>query len=295
MRVECSEGLRSRFRSGEKLARHTTFRIGGPAEVFFEPEDLQELAEALECLQREGRRVYILGGGSNLLVRDEGVKGAVISLRKGGGFRQVEIEGERVKAGAGAMLPKVVQQCASSGLSGLEGLVGIPGTMGGAARMNAGGKHGNIGPTMQSATVLRRDGGTERLPHDKLAFGYRRSNLSDFIVLEMELALKKDSIEAVKDKTHAIYEEKKSSQPLSDWSAGCVFKNPPGGSAGALIDKAGLKGTRVGGAAVSHKHANFIVNEGGGTASDVLRLIDIVRERVQKEFGVALQLEVEIW
>ena len=163
--------------------------------------------------------------------------------------------------------------------------------------MNAGGRHGNIGPLVQSVLVMRPDGvSVERLPREKLVFGYRHSNLEGLIVLEMELALKEDRPAAVAEKTHAIYEEKKSAQPLWEPSAGCVFKNPAEKTAaGALIDKAGLKGTAAGGAVVSEKHANFIVNRGGATASDVLRLIDIIRDRVQKQFNVTLELEVEIW
>jgi UDP-N-acetylmuramate dehydrogenase len=279
------------------MARHTSFRIGGPARIFCEPEGGEELAAALKHFGKAGERVYILGAGSNLLVRDEGVAGAVISLREGAEFRDVRIYGGYVRTGGGVALPKVVGMAARAGLSGLEALVGIPGTMGGAARMNAGGRHGNIGPLVQSALVMRPDGvSVERLPRERLVFGYRHSNLEGLIVLEMELALKKDRPEAVAEKTHAIYEEKKSAQPLWEPSAGCVFKNPAEKtSAGALIDKAGLKGTASGGAVVSEKHANFIVNRGGATASDVLRLIDIIRDRVQKQFNVTLELEVEIW
>jgi UDP-N-acetylmuramate dehydrogenase len=277
------------------MERHTTFRIGGPAKIFYEPEQVDELSETLRRFAEQGERVYILGAGSNLLVRDEGVAGAVIALRKGAGFRDVKIEGCCVTAGAGVPLARLVKMASEAGLSGLEALVGIPGTVGGAARMNAGGRHGNIGPMVQSALVMKPDGAVERMPREKLVFGYRTSNLKETIVLELELSLKEDQREAVVERTRAIYEEKKKSQPLFEPSAGCVFKNPPGQSAGALIDKAGLKGTAVGGAVVSEKHANFIVNRGGATASDVLKLIEIVRERVRNQFNTALELEVEIW
>ena len=279
------------------MARHTSFRIGGPAKIFCEPEGVEELAEALRHFEEAGERVYILGAGSNLLVRDEGVAGAVISLREGAEFRDVKMYGGYVRAGAGAALPKVVRMAAQAGLSGMEALVGIPGTMGGAARMNAGGRHGNIGPLVQSALVMRPDGvSVERLPRERLVFEYRHSSLVGLIVLEVELALTKDRPEAVSEKTHAIYEEKKRAQPLWEPSAGCVFKNPSDKvSAGMLIDKAGLKGTAVGGAVVSEKHANFIVNRGGATASDVLRLIEVIRDRVRKEHNVTLELEVEVW
>ena len=295
--MQGEETLRPRCHADEMMARHTSFRIGGPAKIFCEPEGVEELGEALRYFGKQGERVHILGAGSNLLVSDEGVAGAVISLREGGEFRDVKMYGGYVRAGAGAALPKVIRMAAQAGLSGMEPLVGIPGTMGGAAWMNAGGRHGNIGPLVQSALVMRMDGvSVERWPKEKLVFGYRTSNLKGVIVLEIELALKADDPKAVAEKTHAIYEEKKNAQPLSEPSAGCVFKNPDSKtSAGALIDKAGLKGTAVGGAAVSEKHANFIVNRGGATAADVLRLIDIIRERVQGLFNVVLELEVEVW
>lgn len=293
--MDCDEQRRPRLRTQEPMSRHTTFKIGGPAKIFFEPERMEELADALHRYRQQGQSIYILGGGSNLLVRDEGVDGVVIALHKGAAFQHITIEGCKVKAGAGVSLPKLVKMMANIGLSGLECLVGIPGTVGGAARMNAGGKHGTIGPLIESVFVMHSDGHTERIERDKLLFGYRSSNLKDFVILEVVLLLKEESPALVFEHTRAIYEEKKRTQPLYEPSAGCVFKNPPGQSAGALIDKAGLKGTTVGGAMVSEKHANFIINRGGATASDVLKLIDLIRERVSKIFNISLELEIEIW
>jgi UDP-N-acetylmuramate dehydrogenase len=295
MSVENASSVGSRLVTDEPMARHTTFRIGGPARIFFEPDGVDSLAEGLKRFRQQGERCYILGGGSNLLVRDEGVDGVVAALRKGAGFREIKVDGPRIVAGAGVMLPKLVKMAADIGLSGLEALTGIPGTLGGAARMNAGGKHGNIGSLIRSVLVMRSDGEIERRPREKLVFGNRESNLKGLVVLELELELKEERPEAVLERTRTIQEEKSRSQPLSEPSAGCVFKNPPGQHAGALIDQAGLKGTIIGGAAVSEKHANFIVNRSGASAADVLRLIDLIRDRVRAAFDVTLDLEVEIW
>lgn len=270
----------SRF--DEPLARHTTFRIGGPADVLVEPRDEEELAGVLRLAAREGVPLRILGGGANLLVRDEGVRGAVVRLTGLNCRRRNRVQ-------AGFPLPRLVRQTLEEGLGGLEPLAGVPGTVGGAVRMNAGGRHGTFGDVVRFVEILTPSGERRRLTRDEAGFRYRGSALDGNLVVAVELDLRPDAGAAAR--FASLLEEKRRTQPLDLPSAGCVFKNPPGGAAGRLIEECGLKGARSGAARVSPLHANFIVNEGGATAADVLRLIDRIRGRVP----VPLELEIEVW
>lgn len=281
-------------RPAEPLAPHTWFQLGGPAEYYAEPRDVAQLARLVERCQQEDLPVRILGGGSNVLVRDEGVPGVVVRLPESG-FGQIEVRGRRVVAGGGAKLGHVISTAVREGLAGLETLVGIPGTIGGALHGNAGSRGGDIGQWAERATVLTRTGEVAERGRDELVFAYRQSSLDELVILAAEFELDHDDPEQLTKRMQQQWIVKKSAQPLAHQSAGCIFKNPRGMSAGLLIDQAGLKGTRVGGAEVSDRHANFIVAEPGATTNDVLRLIELVRSRVADRLGMELELEIEIW
>lgn len=279
-------------RSGELLAGHTTFRIGGPAEQFVVPRTVEELRMVIAECCRRGVSLHVLGRGSNLLVADEGVRGVVVSTRR---LDHFERRGSVLVAQAGAFLPRLVHKTAEWGLSGLEPLVGIPGTIGGALVMNAGGRHGTIAALVRQVTIVQPDGNLRRLGRDQMKFAHRDSNLKGLVVAEAELELKPDEPRAIRRRYEQMLDEKKRSQPMSARSAGCVFRNPPGASAGALIDLAQMKSYRVGDARVSTKHANFIINDGAACARDVLHLMEVVRTTVAEQFKVSLQNEVELW
>ena len=276
------------------LAPLTTFRIGGPAEVFIMPRTEDELRGVLQCCADTEMPVRVLGNGSNVLVPDEGLKGAVIQLdRKGfGGF---SIEEDLVRAGSSLSLSKLVRDAARSRLSGLEALVGIPGWVGGAVKMNAGGAFGDIGQTVERVKVMDARGEVFYREKDDLAFGYRRSNISARLILETELRLIEDDEKRIARQMKQVWFHKKNTQPVASRSAGCVFRNPRGMSAGALIDQTGLKGTRIGGAFISRKHANYILVDDEATAADVRELIDLVRTQVHERTEIYLELEIELW
>lgn len=236
----------------------------------------------------------VLGDGANVLVSDNGFDGVVVRLDQPA-FRVVQWRGSTVTVGAGVDLMPFSRQCASLGMSGLECMAGIPATVGGAVRMNAGGKFGDFGDVVTGVDVLTPEGRFESWSRERLAFGYRRSAVRGEIILSAELQLRPDDPERIRATYDEYFEFKKRSQPLAAQSAGCIFKNPPGESAGRLIDRAGLKGAVRGGASVSRQHANFIVAERHATAGDVIGLIDLVRQRVAEAFGVQLEVEVDIW
>ena len=268
--------------------------MGGRARYLFRPRDAEQLARLVVRARDEGAPVKVLGCGANVLISDDGVDGVVVRLDQPA-FRGVRQKGGRIETGAGVDLIPFARRCCLQGLSGLECMAGIPATIGGALRMNAGGPRGEFGQVVQEVHVLRPDGQTEIWPHDRLGFGYRHTDLDDRIVLSVRLELKEDDPRRVRERFEDNFAQKERTQPLGEHSAGCVFKNPPGKSAGALIDQSGLKGMRCGGAVVSEKHANFIVAREGATASDVLRLIDLVRDRVRQTFGTELEIEIEVW
>lgn len=275
----------------EPLAHHTTYRIGGPARFFLVPGTAEELAAMLAECRSLGLEPRHLGGGSNLLVRDAGVD-VVVSLRNFKGFEAKDLV---VEAGAGLNLMALIQRTRDLGLAGLERLVGIPGSVGGALFGNAGGKYGEIGDVVECVTVAGADGRVQLLGRDEVGFAYRRTRLAGKIVLGGRLRLTPGDPEALRAISRSVHQEKEKSQPLAAASAGCTFQNPPGDKAGRVIEAAGLKGRRVGGALVSQRHANFLVNEGNATARDVLELIDVVRATVKERLGVVLELEIKVW
>ncbi len=276
------------------LAPHTWYRLGGPADYFIRPRNAKDLKEIIRRCNENHIRTYVLGFGSNLLVSDEGVRGAVIQLRSGE-FGQTQYEGEQVTAWAGAELSKLVLDCVEKGLSGVEALTGIPGSVGGAVRMNAGGKFGDIGSVVEAVTLMDIHGNVFEKRKPELIFDYRAVNIRARFVLNAQLKLTPGDPEKIMRTIKESWIYKKNCQPLNTRNCGCVFKNPPGAAAGALIDRAGLKGHQIGGAAVSEKHANFIVAKDGCTSGDVTRLIDVIRQRVREQFEVELELELEIW
>jgi len=289
------QGLERILRREEPLARHTTFRIGGPAEFFLEPRDLDDLREVAARIVRAGVAWRVLGRGSNVLAPDAGVRGAVVSLRRYGP-RRIRRDGVEVHACAGAGLCAAVRAAARWSLSGLEALAGIPGTVGGAVWMNAGPAQGCVSDRIAALDVLEQDGTLARVARGELRFGYRDSGLPRGVVVAgVVWRLTPAPRHEVEEKCRTALERKKATQPLSRASAGCVFKNPRAGAAGALIERAGLKGERCRGAMVSRKHANFIVNCGGASAADVRRLMDRVRETVRARTGTTLEAEVHVW
>jgi UDP-N-acetylmuramate dehydrogenase len=289
-----STGFERFVRQAEPLALHTWFRLGGPAEYFAEPETVDELVEFVRRCRAEETPVRLLGGGSNILVREEGVRGVVIKLG-GKDFNQISVEGQRIRAGAAAKLVHVVSTAVGKGLAGMETLVGIPGTVGGALHGNAGGRGGDIGQWTARASVLTRSGEIIQREREDMVFAYRESSLDELVILNAEFQLDKDDPEELTKRMQKQWIMKRASQPLGHQSAGCIFKNPPGMKAGMLIDQAGLKGTRIGGAEVSDRHANFIVADEGASSKDVLELIEVVRMAVQERLGVELETEIEIW
>lgn len=278
----------------EPLAPHTWLRIGGPAQYFLRPRTFEETAAVVRQCHEEGLTVRVLGGGSNLLVRDEGVSGAVLRLDNPV-FSEVSVEGHRIRAGGGALLSNVISHSVKAGLAGLDTLVGIPGTVGGALRGNAGGRSGDIGQHVHSVTVLTSSGQLETRTRDELAFEYRLSNLTDVTILEATFDLHPDDAGEITRRMRKLWIMKKATQPLTFQSAGCVFRNPRGLRAGLMIEQAGLKGTRIGNVEVSDRHANFLVTHDQASSADALRLIDLVRSRVAEQFGVELELELVIW
>lgn len=277
----------------EPLSRHTSFRIGGPARLFYQPRTETEVVEVVRACRRDGEPLFVLGGGTNLLVRDEGVDGAVVSLRK---MNAIQFDGRRARVDAGASLPRLVSEGVQRGCGGVDALAGIPGTVGGALVMNAGGKYGELGEFVERVRVVDREGVTRTLQRDEAGFGYRTSRLGEFVVLGTDLVFPEADREAARARLRAILMEKSRTQPLAARSAGCVFKNPaPRVAAGRLIDEAGFKGKILGGALVSPVHANFLVNHHGARASDILGLIREIKERVRKRNGVELELEIKVW
>jgi UDP-N-acetylmuramate dehydrogenase len=287
-------GFEKIIRRSEPLAPHTWFHLGGPAEYFAEPNSADELAALVRRCRDENLDVRLLGGGSNILVREPGVSGVVVRL-SAPAFTEIAVKKQTVAAGGGAKLGHVISTAVREGLAGLETLVGIPGTLGGALHNNAGGRGGDVGQWTCHATVMTRTGEILQRSREELVFAYRESSLDELAVLSAQFHLDPDDPDDLTKRMQKQWIVKKSNQPLSHQSAGCIFKNPRGMSAGMLIDQAGLKGTRVGQAEVSDRHANFIVANPSATSDDVLKLIDVVRERVAERLGVDLEREIEVW
>jgi UDP-N-acetylmuramate dehydrogenase len=290
-----SDDFRAIVTASEPLAPHTWFRLGGPAEFLARPQTVDHLLAVLRHCRDANLPCKILSGGSNILVRDEGVKGFVVHLESPA-FADLSIQDRRVSAGAAVPLTALISQTARAGLAGLESLTGIPGTVGGAVRGNAGGRQGAIGPFVRRVSVIDASDELQVREHDDLSFSYGWSNLDEPVILSAEFELEVDDPESVVRRMRRVWIVKKESQPYGHQSSGCIFKNPtPDLSAGTLIDQGGLKGIRSGGAEVSDRHANFIIAQPGATAADVLRLIDEVHQRIWQQFGYDLELQIQVW
>lgn len=276
------------------LGPETWYRIGGPARWFIQPRSAEDLQEAARRCVENGIPIYVLGLGANLLVSDEGVNGAVFRLTEEH-WRRVKFEKNVLEIGSGVDIQKLVLRTVRQGLAGIECLAGIPGTIGGAIRMNAGGKFGDIGARVTRVQVMDSSGVVFDRTKDDLVFEYRSTNIAAPFILGATLELEEDDPDRIMKRTKEIWMYKRNSQPLNTKNCGCIFKNPRGLSAGALIDQAGLKGMRVGGAEVSAKHANFIIAHKGTRAEDVHKLIKIIREKVYEKNEIHLESEVKIW
>ncbi len=282
------------IKPNEPLGPYTYLKLGGPAEALVQPRSTEELGRVVDQCIRQRIPLHVLGGGSNLLVRDEGVRGVVIRLSEPV-FTAVRGEGGHVHAGAGASLSALISHAARLGLAGLETLVGIPGTIGGALRCNAGDRSGDIGQFVRSVEVMDQHGQVEVRERAELSFAPGASNLDDPVLLGAEFELEPDDPDAIVKRMRKAWIQRKAAQPLSFQAAVHVFKNPRGRLAAALIEQADLAKTRVGGAEVSDRNPNFIVAHPGTTARDVLRLIEVIKSKVQERFGVELELEIAVW
>jgi len=296
---ELKRSVKGEIRVREDLRRRTSFKIGGPADLWVEPEDARNLRKAIAFARSRNIPYFIIGNGSNLLASDEGFKGMIIHLGAEA-FRNIRIDGVKVRVGAGFGLPRLVRIACEKGLAGLESMVGIPGTVGGAIYMNAGGYanpiYGNIGSAVESLKVLDSSGRIRRLKAGDLNFGYRTSNLGSNIILEAVLKLEKGESKNLIESSLRFLKMKKEKHVLDMPNAGCVFKNPKGFhfTCGQMIDTLKLKGKRIGGAEISPKHANFIVNKDGASYKDVMDLVGFIRKKVKDSYDIDLELEVKV-
>ncbi|MDO4575891.1 MAG: UDP-N-acetylmuramate dehydrogenase [Planctomycetia bacterium] len=290
------DDFRGKILNQEPMAMHTWFQLGGNAEYFAEPETPTELAAMVRRCEEENVPLRILGGGSNILVREAGVSGLVLHLSENltPGPR---VEENRIRVGGSIPLGHLVTSAVRAGLGGLEELIGIPGTVGGALRGNAGTNSVDMGQHLKSVLVMRGNGEISEKTAADLAFGYRQSSLDGSIILEAEFELREEPPVELARQMQKLWILRKSAQPMGHQCSGRIFRNPveSGSNASEIIEMAGLKGTRLGGAVVCERQANFIVTEPECTPSDILRLIDLIREQVFKRFGVELETEIEIW
>ena len=277
----------------EPMSSHTTFRIGGPAEVFLMPESYEQIRSALALCREEGLPYFVLGNGSNLLVSDIGYRGVIIQMDRNMG--DIELKGTEIRACAGALLSSVAAAARKASLTGFEFAGGIPGTLGGAVVMNAGAYGGEMKDVLREVTVMTKEGDIRVIPSDRLELGYRTSIIkkAGYLVLEAVISLEKGDPQAIQEKTKELASKRTEKQPLDYPSAGSTFKRPEGYFAGKLIMDSGLRGFRVGGAQVSEKHCGFVINTGGATAKDVKELMDHVIRTVKEKYNITLEPEVK--
>ncbi len=282
------------YRENEPMKLHTSFRIGGPADIYAEPESTEELRELMDAARRNGSEYAVIGHGSNLLVGDGGFRGTIICLGKA--FSEIHVAGDMLEAQAGALLGTAANAALEYGLAGMEFASGIPGSVGGAVVMNAGAYGGEMKDILESAEILEADGTVNRMTAEALELSYRSSNIAALsrIVLSGRYRLQPDSREEISARMRDFNGRRREKQPLEFPSAGSTFKRPKGFFSGKLIEDAGCKGLRSGGAQVSEKHAGFVINTGNASAADVLVLIREVQRRVRELSGVELQPEVKM-
>ena len=293
--IKCFNDLlgKEKVRISEPMNRHTTFRIGGPADYFLLPSTAEEVKKILEICKEKELPYFILGNGSNLLVSDEGYCGVIIQLYRN--YGGITVEGTDIRAGAGALLSQIASAAKNASLTGFEFAGGIPGTLGGAVVMNAGAYGGEMKDVLKEVTVMTEQGEIMTIPAEKLEMGYRTSLAAKngWIILEAVLKFQKGDAEAIRGRMEELKMQRVTKQPLDLPSAGSTFKRPEGYFAGKLIMDAGLRGFTVGGAQISEKHCGFVVNKGGATAEDVRNLICAVQKKVQEDAGVKLEPEVK--
>lgn len=277
----------------EKLSRYVNFKVGGPADILVTPKNKEQIIKTVSICKENNIPFYVIGNGSNLLVKDGGFRGVVISLTK---VNNITVDGERIKAECGAMLKQVSDKAVENSLTGFEFACGIPGTVGGAVFMNAGAYNGEMSQVIESADVINEKGEIITLNNEELDLGYRSSIVmkKGYVVLSTTFKLEKGEVKSIKDLVADLTDKRESKQPLEYPSAGSTFKRPEGYFAGKLIQDAGLKGYGIGGAAISEKHSGFVINKGGATAKDILDLIHHIQDEVKKQFGVELHTEVRI-
>lgn len=294
--IKCFNDLlgEEKVRISEPMNRHTTFRIGGPADYFLLPSTAEEVKKILEICKEKELPYFILGNGSNLLVSDEGYCGVIIQLYRN--YGGITVEGTNIRAGAGALLSQIASAAKNASLTGFEFAGGIPGTLGGAVVMNAGAYGGEMKNVLKEVTVMTEQGEIMTIPAEKLEMGYRTSLVkkAGYLVLEAVISLKAGDVEEIKAIMKDLTEKRVSKQPLEYPSAGSTFKRPEGYFAGKLIMDAGLRGYQVGGAQVSEKHCGFVINKGDATAADICQLMQDVADKVQAQFGVVLEPEVKM-
>ena len=292
---ECKkQGINRIIKYNEPLKSYTSLRIGGPADVFCSPDNIEDLKKVVSISQEHNIPFWVIGNGTNLLILDSGIRGLVINLNKG--FKKIEFSDKIIKVGAGVSLAYLSKMALNRELSGLEFACNIPGVLGGAIINNAGFKEDCMENVIQDVTFLTGENKIERTSRSNLNFSYRECNLKgkSVVILEATLLLKKGNKEEIESKIKQNIEIRKTKQPLDKFSAGSIFKNPPGYYAGELIEKVGAKGLSRGKAEVSTRHANFIINNGGALARDILYLIEEIDKRVKKNFGIKLEREIEI-
>lgn len=277
----------------EPMSSHTTFRIGGPAEVFAMPENYEQIGAVLKLCDQEQLPYFVLGNGSNLLVSDSGYRGVIIQMDRN--MEEIRLEGNEIHACAGALLSSIAVAARNASLTGFEFAGGIPGTLGGAVVMNAGAYGGELKDVLKEAVVMDREGKIFTIPVEELEMGYRTSVIktAGYLVLEAVIALEKGDPEKIRATMKDLSDRRTEKQPLDCPSAGSTFKRPEGYFAGKLIMDSGLRGYRIGGAQVSEKHCGFVINAGGATAKDVRALMDHVISTVQEKYGVTLEPEVK--
>src|SRR5581483_827758 len=286
------EGYPGEVRLNEPIAPYTSMKIGGPADAMVFPKSISDMVDLLERLNRSALPYFVLGGGRSLLIRDGGIAGVVIHLKH---LNRIETAGPAgLTAQAGAPYPKLSLFAAERGLSGLEFAVGIPGTVGGAVAMNAGIPGEETAAVLEEIILADGAGGVRRVPKEEIAFGYRSAALPKGVIVSASFSLSPAPVAEIDEKMKRLLQRRRETQPLSYPNVGSVFKNPEGDFAGRLIEAAGLKGRRSGGAQISEKHGNFIINRGEATAEAVLALIEEIRQKVRAEFGILLEPEVKV-
>ena len=275
------------------MSQYTSLGIGGPADALAFPEDEKDLAVLVRMAHGRNIPYYVMGRGTNLLIRERGIRGLVVNLSSG--FRNISSTGERISAGAGILLTEMIRFAMERELSGLSSLYGVPGTVGGGLAMNAGAWGTDVGQRTESIVLMNGDGRVRRLSRETLTFGYRQLDLEPgSIIVEGTFLLESQAVEKTREEITHYQKKRQQTQPLQVPSAGSIFKNPSGSSAGKIIEEVGLKGRRVGGAEISAIHGNFIINTGGATADHVLELMNLIQDCVHRERGITLEPEVRI-